>query len=149
MINFIVIAHTIYVGLSVHEYRFLYLGAAVTILTAFLRMAVEMFQLCRHPLEYLLDWVNWLELPLYLFSIIIIYICICHPLSVCLQLAVANWSGSCISGMDRTNNLSPKMACDGSLCSDVREHSGLFSEDSLSGSVAGDCFCSGILHAVI
>ena len=81
MINFIVIAHTIYVGLSVHEYRFLYVGAAVTILTAFLRMAVEIFQLCRHPLEYLLDWVNWLELPLYLFSIIFTFVfatpCLC------------------------------------------------------------------------
>ena len=81
MINFIVIAHTIYVGLSVHEYRFLYVGAVVTILTAFLRMALEIFQLCRHPLEYLLDWVNWLELPLYLFSIIFTFVfatpCLC------------------------------------------------------------------------
>ena len=70
-------------------------------------------------------------------------------MSVCLQLAVADWSGSCISWMDRTNNLSPEMACDGSLCSDVCEHPALVHEDCLSGSVAGDCLCSGILHAVV
>ena len=78
-----------------------------------------------------------------------IHVCICHPLSVCLQLAMANWSGSCISRMGRTNNLSPEMACDGSLYSDVCEHPGLVYEDSLPGSVAGDCLCSGILHAVV
>ena len=78
-----------------------------------------------------------------------IHICICHPLSVCLQLAMANWSGSCISGMGRTNNLSPEMACDRSLCSDVCEHPGLVYEDSLPGSVAGDCLCSGILHVAV
>ena len=78
-----------------------------------------------------------------------IHICICHPLSVCSQLAVANWSGSHISGMGWTNNLSPEMACDGSLCSDVCEHPGLIYEDSLPGSVAGDCLRSGILHAAV
>jgi len=78
-----------------------------------------------------------------------IRICICHPLSVCLQLAVANWSGSCISGMGWTNNLSPEVACDWSVCSDVCEHPGFISEDSFPGSVAGDCLCSGILHAVV
>ena len=78
-----------------------------------------------------------------------IHICICHPLSVCLQLAVANWSGSHIPGMGRTNNLSPEMECDGSLCSDVCEHSHHLSEDSFLGSVAGGCLCSGILHAVV
>ena len=68
-------------GLSDHEYRFLYVGAAVTILTSFLRLTVEIYQLCRHPLEYLLDWVNWLEIPLYLFSIIFTFVfatpCLC------------------------------------------------------------------------
>ena len=77
------------------------------------------------------------------------HIRIWHPMSVCLQLAVANWSGSCISRMGRTDSLSPEMARDRSLCSDVCEYSCLLHEDSLSGSVAGDCLCSGILHAVI
>ena len=79
----------------------------------------------------------------------IFHVCICHPLSVCLQLAVAIWSGGCIPGMGRTSNLSPEMACNGSLCSDVWENPGHIYEDSLSGSVASDCLCSGILHAVV
>jgi len=70
-----------HLGLSIHEYRFLYVGAAVTILTALLRLAAEMFQLWKHPLDYLLDWVNWLEIPLYLFSIIFTFVfatpCLC------------------------------------------------------------------------
>ena len=70
-----------HLGLSIHEYRFLYVGAAVTILTALLRLALEIFQLCRLPLEYLQDWVNWLEIPLYLFSIIFTFVfatpCLC------------------------------------------------------------------------
>ena len=78
-----------------------------------------------------------------------IHICICHPLSVCLQLAVANWSGSCFSGMGWTNNLSPEMAHDGSIRSDVCEHPVFISEDSFPGPVAGDCLCSGILHALV
>ena len=40
-----------------------------------------MIQLCRHPLEYLLDWVNWLEIPLYLSSMIFTFVfatpCLC------------------------------------------------------------------------
>jgi len=68
-------------GLSIHEYRFLFIGAAVTILTALLRLALEIVQFCRHPLEYLLDWVNWLEIPLYLFSIMFTFVfatpCLC------------------------------------------------------------------------
>jgi len=53
-----------------NAYHFLYVGSAVTILIALMRLGIEIFQLCRHPLEYLLDWVNWMEIPLYLFSII-------------------------------------------------------------------------------
>jgi len=62
---------------------------------------------------------------------------------------VANWSGSGISGMGWTNNLSPEMAHDRSLCSDVCEHPGFISEGSFPGSATGDCLCSGILYAVV
>ena len=58
------------IGLTIDEYRFLFIGAAFTIATALLRLAIEVVQLCRHPLEYLQDWVNWLEIPLYLCSMI-------------------------------------------------------------------------------
>jgi len=47
-----------------------------------------------------------------------VHICICHPLPVCLQLAMANWSRNCLSGMSWTNNLSPEMACEGSVYSE-------------------------------
>ena len=70
-----------YLGLSIHEYRFLYIGAAVIILTVIFRLAVEFFQFLRHPLDYLLDWVNWLELALYIYSIIFTFVfvtpCLC------------------------------------------------------------------------
>ena len=59
-----------HLDLTVDEYRFLFVGAIFTIVTAIFRLAIELTQLCRHPLEYLQDWVNWLELPLYLCSII-------------------------------------------------------------------------------
>jgi len=68
---------------------------------------------------------------------------------VCLQLAVADWSDSCLPGMDWTDNLSPEMAFDRSLCSDVRQYYHVLSEDSLFGSVAGDCLWSGILYAAL
>ena len=77
----IVSVHTYLPGLSIHEYRFLYVGATVTILTAFMRLAIEIFQLYSHPLEYMLDWVNWMEIPLYTFSIVFTFVfatpCLC------------------------------------------------------------------------
>jgi len=45
------------------------------------RLAIEIFQLYQHSLEYLQDWVNWLEIPLYLFSIMFTFVfatpCLC------------------------------------------------------------------------
>ena len=62
---------------------------------------------------------------------------------------MANWSGSCLSGMGWTNNLSQEMACDASVSSDVSEHPALIYEDSLCSSVAGDCLWFCILHALV
>ena len=78
-----------------------------------------------------------------------IHICVCNPLPLRLQLAVANRSGVCIPGLDWTNIISTKMACDRDLCSDVHKYYSVFSEDCISRFVAGDCICSGILHAVL
>ena len=70
-----------HLDLTIDEYRFLYVGAVFTIVTALLRLAIELTQLCRHPLEYLQDWVNWLEIPLYMCSIIFTFVfatpCLC------------------------------------------------------------------------
>ena len=59
-----------HLDLTIDDYQFLFLGAIFTIVTAIFRLAIELSQLYRHPLEYLQDWVNWLEIPLYLCSII-------------------------------------------------------------------------------
>ena len=66
---------------TIDEYRFLLVGTAFTMATALLQLAIEVIQLCRHPVEDLQDWVNWLEIPLYLFSIIFTFVfatpCLC------------------------------------------------------------------------
>ena len=70
-----------HLDLTIDEFRFLFIGATFTIVTAILRLAIELIQLCRHPLEYLQDWVNWLEIPLYLSSMIFTFVfatpCLC------------------------------------------------------------------------
>ena len=70
-----------HLDLTIDEYRSLFIGPTVTIATALLWFAIEVIQLCRHPLEYLQDWVNWLEIPLYLFSMIFTFVfatpCLC------------------------------------------------------------------------
>ena len=68
-------------GLSIAEYRFLYLSAAITNLIAVLRLATEIIQFCKHPLEYLLIWANWLEILPHILSIIFTFVfatpCLC------------------------------------------------------------------------
>ena len=78
-----------------------------------------------------------------------IHICVCNPLPLRLQLAVANRCDSGIPRVDWTNIISTKVACDRDLCSDVHKYYPIFSEDSISCFVAGDCICFGILHAVL
>ena len=78
-----------------------------------------------------------------------IHICFCNPLPLRLQLAVANRSCSSIPELDWTNIISPKMACDRDLCSDVHKYYPVFPEDCISCFVAGDCICPGILHAIL
>ena len=78
-----------------------------------------------------------------------IHICFCNPLPLCLQLAVADWSGICIPGLDWTNFIPTKVASDRDLCSDVHKYYSILPEDCISCFVAGDRICSGILHAVL
>ena len=78
-----------------------------------------------------------------------IHFCVCNSLPLCLQLAVATWNCHCFPRVDWTNIISTKMACDRDLCSDVHKYYPVFSEDCISCFVAGDCICSGILHAVL
>ena len=70
-----------HLGLSIPEYQFLYISAAVTILTAVVQLAIETIHFYNHPLEYMLDWSNWLKIALYTFSIIFTFVfvtpCLC------------------------------------------------------------------------
>ena len=70
-----------HLGLSIPEYQFLYISAAVTILIAVLRLAEEMIRICKHPLEYLLGWANLKKPVLYTSSIIFTFVfatpCLC------------------------------------------------------------------------
>ena len=70
-----------HLDLTIDDYQFLFVGAVFTIATALLRLAIELTQLCRHPLEYLQDWANWLEIPLYFCSMIFTFVfatpCLC------------------------------------------------------------------------
>ena len=78
-----------------------------------------------------------------------IHICVCNPLPLRLQLAMANWCDLRFLRVDWTNIISAKVACDRDLCSDVHKYYPVFSEDNISCFVAGDCICFGILHAVL
>ena len=67
--------------MSTQKYQFLIASALLTILFALVRIAVEVIQLIKHPLEFFQDWVNWLEMPLYLCSVIFAFVfatpCLC------------------------------------------------------------------------
>ena len=76
-----IIVVCILLELTSEKHQFLIAAAVITILVAVLRLLIEVVQLCRHPIEYLQDWVNWLEMPLYLCSIIFTFVfgtpCLC------------------------------------------------------------------------
>ena len=133
-----------HLGLSIPEYQFLYVSAAVTILIAVLRLAEEMIHFYKHPLEYLLGWANLIKPALYTLSILFTFVfatpCLC----------VYNWqwqTGAVAVFMG--DNLSPEMACDWSLPSYVCEYCTFLSEDSHFGSAAGDYIRTAILHAAV
>jgi len=90
------------VGLSIADYYFLYFAAVTTIIMAVLRLTVEILQM-RHPVGYLLDWVNWLEIPLYLCSIIFVFV-FATP---CLCVYHWQWQFGSHSGYHRHRNGGP------------------------------------------
>jgi len=70
-----------HLGLTTDQYRSLIVGATFTFATALLRLAIEVIQLYSHPLEYMQNWVNWLEIPMYLCSMTFTFVfatsCLC------------------------------------------------------------------------
>ena len=74
---------------------------------------------------------------------------LCHSMSVCIQLAVADWSGVCVPGLDCADHLSTEVAINRNLCFDVPQHPRIIPEHNLSCSLADHCFWTSILHAAI
>ena len=61
--------------------NFVFAGAIITILCALVRLFKEAVQLCYDMKSYLSDWVNWIEITLYIVSIIFVSVfrttCMC------------------------------------------------------------------------
>ena len=70
-----------HLDLTTDEYRFLLVGATVTIATALVRLVTKLIQLCMQRLDYLQYYSNLLEIPLYLCSVIFTFVfatpCLC------------------------------------------------------------------------
>ena len=70
-----------YLEQSSHDREFLKVAAAIIIAMALFRLGMEGFQLYYSWLDYLRNWVNWIELLLYLCSIIFSFVflngCVC------------------------------------------------------------------------
>ena len=68
-------------GFDVHKERFLYISAACTGIFALIKLAFEFFQLLKLRHRYLLDWINYLEIILFVCSILFIFVffndCLC------------------------------------------------------------------------
>ena len=61
-------------GISPSAQHFLYLAPAVVILFALCRLLVELGQLISLKFSYLTDWVNWMEVILFICSIIFVWV---------------------------------------------------------------------------
>ena len=61
---------------------YLYFSAIIVIICAFIRLVMELFQFLQLRLQYIIDWVNWVEITLFVCSIIFAFvffnnICLC------------------------------------------------------------------------
>ena len=69
-------------GLSDVRERFLYVAAGIIIFYAFFRLIAEVFQFIHMRMDYLLDWVNWVEITMCVLSILFALVfhtdCLCH-----------------------------------------------------------------------
>ena len=68
-------------GLGSSRRIFLYVAASVVIFVAVIRLIFELFQFITLKVLYILDWVNWLEITLFVCSIIFSFVyqadCLC------------------------------------------------------------------------
>ena len=69
--------------LSDNRTRFVYVAGVVIIIFAIVRLVMETFQMIQlRVIDYLLDWINWLEVLLFTLSIIFAWVfnsdCLCE-----------------------------------------------------------------------
>ena len=81
------------VDLSTTNRVSLYIAASIVILVAVLRLLFEFFQLVSVGLYYLFDWVNWLEVALFVCSVIFAFV----YLTDCLCPTPWQWQVGCIA----------------------------------------------------
>ena len=55
------------------EYNFAYTAAVIIILFASVRLGLELLQLYKLRTQYVLEWVNWIEILLYICAIIFVW----------------------------------------------------------------------------
>ena len=79
------------IGMSRVRVAFIYVSAVVILFLALCRLILEGLQLMSHFPEYLLDWINWMEISLFACSIIFVWVfhtdCLC-PLKWQWQIGV-------------------------------------------------------------
>ena len=75
------ILHTHTAELSNMRSNFVFAAGVIIIILAGIRLLLEVFQLCYLRRSYLSDWVNWIEISLYILSIIFVSVfrtpCLC------------------------------------------------------------------------
>ena len=68
-------------GLSEHERRFIFSAAVIIIVISIIKLALEIVQFIQLRLDYVLDWVNWMEVLIFFCSIIFVWVfhtgCLC------------------------------------------------------------------------
>ena len=81
----------IFLGISTARLSFIYISAIVVLTFSLGRLLLEGIQLKIHFPYYFLDWINWMEIVLYLCSIIFVWVfhvdCLC-PLTWQWQIGV-------------------------------------------------------------
>ena len=83
--------YNLHIGISRVRLAFIYISAIVVVILSLFRLFLEGIELVTQRWRYLLDWVNWMEIVLFLSSIIYVWVyhvdCLC-PLTWQWQIGV-------------------------------------------------------------
>ena len=71
----------ILIGVSTVRQSFIYISAIVVVIVSLCRLVLEGIQCVKQRAHYILDWINWMEIVLYVSSIIFVWVfhvnCLC------------------------------------------------------------------------